>query len=306
MASANVSSSSSLTLAAYWDLGSLRSLWFLFLLLLYVAVLGCNLVVIAAIFVDRSLHQPMYVLICNLLTNQLCGSVAIYPFLLFQLLQSTHAVSHAACLVQVFFLFFYGNVQIMTLAAMSYDRYVAICCPLQYHRRMSSQRTLRLLLLVWLLPLLEVSFMVSLSAPLRLCGNHISKVYCDNYSVVKLACGDTTLNNVYGLIYTCVALLSVPALILYTYVRIIRVCLSSGASTRRKALSTCAPHLVVMTRFNVTAVPNAFDVGNLSRVFQVFLSLYIVIGPPLLNALLYGLNMSKLRAVCRGLLSPKI
>ncbi|XP_033832521.1 putative gustatory receptor clone PTE03 [Periophthalmus magnuspinnatus] len=308
MASANVSSSSSLTLAAYWDLGSLRSLWFLLLLLLYVAVLGCNLVVIAAIFVDRSLHQPMYVLICNLLTNQLCGSVAIYPFLLFQLLQSTHAVSHAACLVQVFFLFFYGNVQIMTLAAMSYDRYVAICCPLQYHRRMSSQRTLRLLLLVWLLPLLEVSFMVSLSAPLRLCGNHISKVYCDNYSVVKLACGDTTLNNVYGLIYTCVALLSVPALILYTYVRIIRVCLSSGASTRRKALSTCAPHLasllnvtlacfceVVMTRFNVTAVPNAV---------RVVMSLYFITCPPLFDPLVYGLALNKVRRSCRALLLP--
>ncbi|XP_020781085.2 olfactory receptor 1-like [Boleophthalmus pectinirostris] len=312
VSSANVSSVnasswswSSLTLTGFWDPGPLRSLWFLLLLLFYLLLLGSNLLVIAAIVLDRTLHQPMYVLLASLLVNQLCGSGAIFPFLLHHLLRREHVVSHAACFAQVFFLFFYGNVQILTLAAMSYDRYVAICRPLQYHARMSPRRTRRLLLLVWLLPLLEVGFMVSLSAPLRLCGTHVSKVYCDNYSVVKLACGDTTLNNVYGLLYTCLMLLSVPALILYSYVRIIRVCVSSS-SARRKALGTCAPHLASLLNLSLACfcelLMTRFDVSDVPKSVRVFLSLFFLTCPPLFDPLVYGLSLRRVRRSCQALL----
>ncbi|KAK7929570.1 hypothetical protein WMY93_005965 [Mugilogobius chulae] len=299
----------SFTFVSYTDTGSLRFLWFFVLLLLYLIIIFSNLLLIAVITLDRTLHQPMFLLLLSHLANQLLGSATIFPFLLFQMLQDHHTISRSFCFVQIFFLFFYGSVQILMLAAMSYDRYVAICFPLQYHTLLSTQKLLRLLLVVWLFPLLEVSFMVSLSAPLKLCGSHLSKVYCDNYSVVKLACGDTTLNNVYGLLYTCVILLLVPAVILYTYMRIIKVCQNGSKRMRQKAISTCAPHLasllnltvacfceLVMTRFNTSFLPN--DV-------RIFLSLYFITCPPLFDPLVYGLSLSKVRTSCRNRLFPE-
>ncbi|KAK1900546.1 Olfactory receptor 52N4 [Dissostichus eleginoides] len=68
-----------------------------------------------------------------------------------------------------------------------------------------------------------------------LCGNIINKVYCDNFSIVKLACSDTRVNNIYGLFFTVIS--SIPLLlILYTYMRILRVCFSGSKQTRQKAL----------------------------------------------------------------------
>ncbi|XP_020794090.2 olfactory receptor 11A1 [Boleophthalmus pectinirostris] len=301
-------SSSYVVLSMYSDSGPLRWLYFVVLACFYALALVCNLLLLFVILVDRSLRQPMYVFLVSLFLNDVLGSTGIFPFLLSELLRDEHVLSHSLCFLQIFLVYQYANTAVLTLAAMSYDRFVAICFPLQYHTRLSPRAALRMVTGIWAFVVLEVGFMVSLSAPLRLCGTHVSKVYCDNYSVVKLACGDTTLNNVYGLLYTCLMLLSVPALILYSYVRIIRVCVSSS-SARRKALGTCAPHLasflnlafgcffeVVQSRFNMEAV---------SDTVRVFMSLYFLVCTPIFNPLIYGLNLSTVRSSCRRLLQRR-
>ncbi|XP_072312809.1 olfactory receptor 11A1-like [Eucyclogobius newberryi] len=309
MSSSVNSSSFSFTFTAFLDPGPLRVLWFLMLLLLYVTTVGSSLLLIVVIAVDRTLHQPMFLLLLSLMVNQLVGSAAIFPFLLLQMLQDEHSISHTFCFVQIFFLFSYGNVQILTLAAMAYDRFVAICFPLQYHNRLSSQKALKMVTGIWIFVLLEVGFMISLSAPLSLCGNQIHKVYCDNYSVVKLACGNTSMNNVYGLLYTCLVLLFVPALIIYSYARIIRVCLNGCKRTRHKALSTCAPHVASLLNVSLACfcelVTTRFDARSVPSGARVFMSLYFLTCPPLFDPLVYGLSMSKVRCSCRRLLFPE-
>ncbi|KAF3834506.1 hypothetical protein F7725_027064 [Dissostichus mawsoni] len=139
---------------------------------------------------------------------------------------------------------------------------------------------------------------ISLSVSLQLCGNIINKVYCDNYSIVKLACSDTTVNNIYGLIFTFFTVSCPVSLIVFSYMRILRVCFSGCKQSRQKAVSTCTPHLaslinfyfgvffeIVQSRFNMSGVPN---------MLRIFLSLYFLTCQPLFSPMMYGLNMSKI------------
>ena len=172
-----------------------------------------------------------------------------------------------------------------------------ICCPLQYNTRMSSNKVAMLIALTWFFPLLAIIVMISLNASLQLCDNVIDGVFCNNYSVVKLACYDTTVNNLYGLIYTFVVLFGLTVLILYPYMKIFRVCLRGSKQTRQKAVSTCTPHLASLLNFScgcfLEIVQSRFNMSSAPIILRMFLSLYFIICQPLYNPLLYGLNRQK-------------
>ncbi|CAB1458480.1 unnamed protein product, partial [Pleuronectes platessa] len=162
-----------------------------------------------------------------------------------------------------------------------------------------------------------------------LCGNIIHKVYCGNFSVVKLSCSDTTVNNVYGLIYTFISIILPLVLILYTYVRILKVCFSGSKQTRQKAVSTCTPHLASLLNFSFGAFNNVYGLiyTFISIILPLVLILYTYVRilkvcfsgskqtrqkavstctphlasllnfsfGPLFNPVMYGLKMSKIR-----------
>ncbi|XP_062274583.1 olfactory receptor 52E4-like [Scomber scombrus] len=293
------------TLSAYFDTGALRYLYFVIIMVLYMLIVGSNVFLIVVICMNRSLHEPMYLFLCSLFVNELYGSTGLFPFLLLQILSDIHTVSKPLCFLQIFCVHFYGSVELFTLGVMSYDRYLAICCPLQYHTRMTHSRVLVLTGLVWFYSVVATVAMMSLSAPLQLCGNIIHKVYCDNFSVVKLACSDTSINNVYGLLYMFTVIVSLVVLILFSYVRILRVCFSGCKQSRQKAVSTCTPHLASLLNFTFGAffeiVQSRFDMSRVPNMLRVVLSLYWLTCQPLLNPVLYGLNITKIRIICSNL-----
>ncbi|KAL6104889.1 uncharacterized protein ACO6RY_06533 [Pungitius sinensis] len=171
---------------------------------------------------------------------------------------------------------------------------------------MTQQKVSVLIALTWFLPVLAILILISLSARLRLCGNVMDRVYCGNYSVVKLACSDTRVNNIYGLLYTVVSILLPLVLILFSYMRILKVCFSGSKQTRQKALSTCSPHLASLLNFCFGCcfqiLLSRFEAGGVAPALGVVLSLYFLTFQPLLTPLLYGLNVSKMRLACRKLL----
>ncbi|XP_049433612.1 olfactory receptor 49-like [Epinephelus fuscoguttatus] len=297
------------TLAAYSDTGAFKHLYFMIVMCLYMLIICANLLLIVVICVNRSLHEPMYMFLCSLFVNELYGSTGLFPFLLLQILSDIHTVSASACLLQNFFLFFYGGVEYFSLAVMSYDRYLAICCPLQYNTQMSFNKITMLVAVTWFYPLL-FCLVMSLTSSLQLCGNIIQKVYCDSYSVVKLACGDTTAVNIYGLFISLLSVFSLLLLILYTYGKILKVCFSGSKQTRQKAVSTCTPHLISLLNFTFGAlfeiVSSRFDMNNLPNVLRIFLSLYWLTCQPVLSPLVYGLNMSKIRIMFKSLVFDKV
>ncbi|XP_032364160.1 olfactory receptor 4D1 [Etheostoma spectabile] len=294
-------------LSAYFDTGVFKYLYFLLILSLYVFIVCANVLLVVVICVNRSLHEPMYLFLVSLFVNELYGSTGLFPFLLVQILSDIHTVSAPFCFLQIYCLYSYGGREFWTLAIMSYDRYLAICYPLQYHTHMTSIKIALLIALTWFYPLLiHILIVYGLTAPLQLCGNIINKVYCDGYNVVKLACSDTTANNIFRLVYLFTVIFGLIIVILFSYMRILKVCFSGSRQTRQKALSTCTPHLLSLLNFSFGAffelIQTRFDMNYLPNMLRVFLSLYWLTCQPLINPLLYGLKMSKIRIVCRLLL----
>lgn len=277
---------------------------------LYGAILCANMSLLTLIGLRRNLHQPVYLLLCGLFANQLWGSSALFPHLLLQLMTELHTVAAPLCFLQIFCLYSYACVEFFTLTAMSYDRYLAICHPLQYRSRMTARRVSLLLSASWLHGAALCVIPLSVTSTLPLCGNIINKVYCDNFSIVKLVCGNTAAINRYGLAATAMVTTAPAGIILYTYVAILRVCAgraTSALAARRKAVRTCVPHLASLLNFSFgclfEVVQNRFDMSQLPAGLRVALSLYFLSGQPLLNPLLYGLTMSSVRQAFR--ITPK-
>ncbi|KAK7901679.1 hypothetical protein WMY93_018448 [Mugilogobius chulae] len=296
---------SSFVLSAYSNPGSLRWLFFCVLLLLYLLMVFSNLLLIVVIALNRTLHEPMYLLLCSLFLNELYGSAALLPFLLVHILRDMHLVPAHFCFFQIYAIHSYGTVELLTLASMSYDRYVAICQPLHYKSFMSCRKTAALVLFPWSYGLIITGVLISLSSSLELCDNVIDKVYCDNYPLVKLACYDTSSINIYGIAAMVNLVFGPLVLILFSYGSILRVCQRGSRHTWHKAVHTCSPHLASLLNFTVAGffevLQGRFDLSHVPKMLRVFLSLYFLLCQPLFNPLIYGLVLTKIRLICKGL-----
>ncbi|XP_048119956.1 olfactory receptor 1D2-like [Alosa alosa] len=115
------------------DLGVYKPLYFLLVFVLYILIVIVNLTLIFIVTVHRSLHEPMYIFICNLCANSLYGTVGFYPKFLLNLQSDIHMISHSWCMIQTYVIYSSVMCETSVLTVMCYDRYVAICRPLQYH-----------------------------------------------------------------------------------------------------------------------------------------------------------------------------
>ncbi|XP_031166344.1 olfactory receptor 142-like [Sander lucioperca] len=294
------------TFGAYFNIGLFKYLIFLFIMCFYALIVCTNLLLIVVICKNRSLHEPMYLFLCSLFVNELYGSTGLFPFLLVQILSDIHTIYAPFCFLQIFCLYTYGSVEFYNLAVMSYDRYLAICYPLQYHTHMTSNKVAMLIALTWLFPFFAIAVPIFLSSSLQLCGNIINTVYCNNYCVVKLACSDTRMHNIYGLINLCLVVCGPLSVILYTYTKILKVCFSGSKQTRQKAVSTCTPHLASLINFFFGSffeiVQSRFDMSSVPMMLRISLSLYFLTCQPIFNPLMYGLQMSKICSLCKSLI----
>ncbi|XP_030599671.1 olfactory receptor 10A3-like [Archocentrus centrarchus] len=286
-------------LGAYINVGSLKYFYFTLSVIFYIIIIMANISLTMVICVNRSLHEPVYMFLCSLFVNELYGSTGLFPFLLIQILSDVHTVSGPLCFLQIFSLYTYANNEFCNLAVMSYDRYLAVCWPLQYKSIMTYNKVFFLVIFGWLYPFICILTGLSLTLRLTLCGNTIDSLYCRNYLIVKLACSDTNVNNIYGLFVTVVTIL-VPLLpILYSYLKILRICFSGSKQMRRKAVSTCTPHLASLLNFSLGCsfeiLQSRFDMTSVPSVVRIFLSLYFLIIQPVFTPIMYGIQMSKIR-----------
>ncbi|MBN3297272.1 O52D1 protein, partial [Amia calva] len=304
------SSDTTFTLSAYYEIGDIKYFYFTILLLLYIFTISANLIVIVVIYVERSLHEPMYFFLCSLSVNAIFGSTALYPCLLTNIMSDRHEISRISCLVQVFCLHIFVQCEFSILALMGYDRYISICNPLQYNMIMTSGKVLHLIILSWLYPICIVGILFILTVQLPLCGRIIEKVYCVNYSIVKLSCIDTTNNNIYGLLVLVLNTVLPVILILYSYLQILRLCLRSSKESQTKALNTCTPHLATLINFFISVFFETFqarfDMRHLPNEVRIFLSVYFLIIPPLINPIIYGIRIRNISVRLRKLFVHQI
>ncbi|XP_053363549.1 olfactory receptor 1500-like [Clarias gariepinus] len=274
-----------------------RYVYFLLTSVVYYVILLCNIIVIVCIVINKQLHEPMYVFLCNLCINALYGTTGFYPKFMYDLLTQFQEISYAGCLIQVFVIYSSALCDVSTLTVMAYDRYMAICKPLEYHSEMNNQKVVKCIIFCWLPPIICMAIVVLLTARLTLCGSNIEKMYCETWAVVKLACSSTTVNNVIGYIIIIVYF-GHAVLIVYSYIHLIRSFTKSNENKYR-FMQTCVPHLLAL--FNI-AVALLFDVfysrygyTAIPQSLRNFMALDFLLVPPVLNPLIYGLKLAKIR-----------
>lgn len=296
-------------LTGYIDVGQIKFLFLTLLVLLYIVSILANSILILVICVDQSLHEPMYIFLSNLFVNELYGSATFMPSLVRNILAKSNEVSIVFCYVQIFTMYTYASVEFGNLVIMSYDRSTAICSSLLYNKIMTQRKVCVLIALVWLISFVKVGINLGLNLQLQLCGNVIEKVWCDNYLIVKLACSDTIVNNFYGTTSAVFTIVLPFLLILYSYIKIWRVCLKSSAETTQKAISTCTPHLASLLNFSLGCsfeiFSSRFEKIYMPPLLRVFISVYFVICPPVLNPIMYGMRMSKIKKAFLKKIFPK-
>ncbi|XP_042152539.1 olfactory receptor 11A1-like [Oncorhynchus tshawytscha] len=298
-------------LAAYGDIGQMKYFYFAVVSVLYFVIILANALLIGVICIERSLHEPMYLFLCALFVNQLYGSTGLFPALMFYLLSDTHDISLLYCYLQIYVLYTYAITEFCNLAVMSYDRYISICYPLQYNNIMTPKTicggvTCGLILLSWVYSFFLNGIVISLSLRLQFCGNVLDRVYCDNYSVVKLACSNTMLNNIWGLLVTVLYISCTICPTIYSYVRILQICLKSSKETKQKAFNTCTPHIASLLNFLFgclfVVLQGRYDTAHLPPILRTILLVYFLICPPLFNPLMYGVRMVNIRQACKKVL----
>lgn len=271
------------------------TLFFLTLLWYLMIVLG-NVFLIFAIIVDKNLHEPMYIFLCNLCINALYGTVGFYPKFLLDLL-SSHVISYAGCMLQGFVIHSSTCCDFSILALMAYDRYVAICRPLVYHSVMTKQRVSLFVFLSWLLPLYCMFMNTASLLGIRLCGSHINRIYCVNWMIVSLACSPPKANSAVAY-FNILFYFAHFVFIFWSYMYLIRMCISSKED-QRKFMQTCLPHLISLITFTITVLLDIlymrFGPADLSQDLHNFMAIEFLLIPPILNPLVYGFKLTKIR-----------
>lgn len=300
----NSSIVSSVVLEVLYRMDDLKYLYFMIFFVLYMFVLFANTTLIFIIITEKALHKPMYVFLCNLAVNGIYGGTALLPSLMGTLMSPSHEVSLACCKAQTYFLHTYAIIEFTILSVMSYDRYVAICYPLQYHSIMTITRVYKLIAFSWGYPLVAFALFFILTLRLTICRNIIGRVYCSNYSLVKLSCDDTNVVSAIGLFSVVIYSFPQLAMTLYSYGHILKICFTATKKSKIKALKTCTPHLFAILNYSVGCffeiVQSRFDTSYLPFETQIVMSLYFLIFPPILNPAIYGLSVQALRAnICR-------
>ncbi|KAL1765408.1 olfactory receptor 1496, partial [Sigmodon hispidus] len=128
-----------------------QNVFYVLFLFMYLTTILGNLIIIILILLDSHLHTPMYMFLSNLSFSDLCFSSVTMPTLLHNMKSQEPSISYEGCLIQMYFLMFFGDMESFLLVVMAYDRYVAICFPLHYTRIMSPKLCACLLLPPWIL-----------------------------------------------------------------------------------------------------------------------------------------------------------
>ncbi|XP_076785185.1 olfactory receptor 4C16-like [Arvicanthis niloticus] len=283
-----------------------KKILFVVFLLFYMGTLLGNLLIIATIKTSQALGSPMYFFLFYLSLSDTCFSTTIAPRTIVDSLLKEASISFTECIIQVFTFHFFGCLEIFILILMAVDRYVAICKPLHYMTIMSRRVCGVLVAIAWVGSCVHSLVQIFLALSLPFCGpNEIDHYFCDLQPLLKLACSDTYMINLL-LVSNSGAICTVSFLMLMvSYVIILRSLRNHSAEGRRKALSTCISHIIVVILF---FGPCIFIYTRPATTFPMdkMIAIFYSIGTPLLNPLIYTLRNAEVKNAMKKLWRKKV
>ncbi|XP_045632498.1 olfactory receptor 6C2-like [Ursus americanus] len=227
----------------------LQTLLFVFLLLTYILSATGNLIIITLTLVDSHLKTPMYFFLRNFAFLEVSFTTVSIPRFLYSISTGDSTITYNACASQLFFIILFGATEFFLLAAMSYDRYVAICKPLHYMTIMNNRVCTLFVLCCWGSGLMIILPPLSLGLQLEFCdSNAIDHFACDAGPLLKISCSDTWVIEQMVIFAAVFGLVSTLLCVLLSYTYIIRTILRfPSVQQRRKAFSTCSSHMIVVS-----------------------------------------------------------
>lgn len=275
----------------------MRSLLFVLFLIMYATSLLGNTLISIVVRLDPTLHSPMCYLIASLSFVDICYTSVTAPKMLMNFLSKDKTISFTGCAAQLYFLLSLGTTECFLLSAMAYDRFLAICNPLRYSSIMSKQLCAWLVAGSWASGMMLSLGQTSLIFVLPFCrDNRVNYFFCDIPPLLRLACGDISLNEITVFMAGMLITLIPSLLILGSYVHIIATILKiASAKGRQKAFSTCSSHLIVITLFYGSASAMYLRPRS-SYVLEndKYLALLYSVITPTLNPLIYSLRSKEI------------
>ncbi|XP_053515160.1 olfactory receptor 5B3-like [Artibeus jamaicensis] len=283
---------------------------FIMFTVIYLITLIGNLGIMALILLDSRLHTPMYFFLSNLSLVDLCYSSAVTPTVMAGFLPGHKVISYNACAAQMFLFGAVATVENYLLVSMAYDRYVAVCKPLNYTTTMTTGVCLCLVVGSYVYGFLNASIIIGDTFSLSFCeSNVVHHFFCDILAVLVLSCSD---RHVSELILICVAsfnifftLLFILISYIFIFISILNMHSSLGC---QKALTTCASHFTAVSIFYGAIIfmylqPRSSHSMDTNKIASVFYTMVI----PMLNPLVYSLRNKEVKsALVKVVLEAKL
>lgn len=284
----------------------LEILFFILFTVTYILTLLGNIVIVVTVAFSPRLHTPMYFFLSHLSFIDICHSSVTVPKMLEGLLLERKTISFDHCIAQLFFLHLFACAEIFLLTVMAYDRCMAICIPLHYPNVMNMKVCVQLVFALWAGGTVHSLVQTFLAIRLPYCGpNIINSYFCDVPPVIKLACTDTYLTGILIVSNSGTISLTCFLALVTSYAVILFSLRKQSAEGRRKALSTCSSHFMVVALFFgpciflYTRLDSSFSIDKVVSVFYTGVT-------PLLNPLIYTLRNEEVKNAMKQIRQRRI
>uniref|UniRef100_A0A8C3W1A6 Olfactory receptor n=1 Tax=Catagonus wagneri TaxID=51154 RepID=A0A8C3W1A6_9CETA len=288
---------------------TLRIILFVIILCIYLVTICGNLSTIMLIRISSQLHHPMYFFLSHLAFADMGYSSSVTPNMLINFLVERNTISYPGCAVQLGSGAFFRSTECFLLAAMAYDRFVAICSPLLYSTKMSTQVCIHLLIASYMGSFLDACSFTLCFYSLLFCGpNRVNHFFCDFSPLVELSCSDVSVPAVVSTFITGSIILVTMIVTAISYIYILFTVLKMrSAEGRHKAFSTCTSHLTAVSLFYGTitfiyVMPKSSYSTDQNKVVSVFYMVVI----PMLNPLIYSLRNKEVKGALKRQFGRKI
>ncbi|XP_046316661.1 olfactory receptor 4K13-like [Marmota monax] len=281
----------------------LQLLFLAIFILVYVAIVVGNLLIVISVIFDNHLHSPMYFLLANLSFFDLCFSSAATPKVIADFLRKRKTISLWGCMVQMYFMHFFGGGEMSLLIAMAIDRYVAICKPLHYQTIMNRRMLIGFMVLSWVVGFIHTTSQIVFMVGLPFCGpNVVDSIFCDLPLVIKLACTDTYILELLVIVDSGLLSLVCFILLVISYIIMFVTLWQHSSRASSKAVSTLSAHITVVILFFGPAIfIYSFPFNSYS--VDKFLSVFYTIITPFLNPMIYTLRNQEMKGAIKRLCS---